>query len=179
MKRFLLAMPLFLGACPAFAFDCANARTASEKAICADPAARDADAQMAQAFGQLVAGASPAERAAATQSQVKWLEERDKACADLKRPELAACLKRESDARRIYLVGQPENGPGYSGRIAASARYEKGGKGRAEIDLRLLKVVDPKTPADRAFNASVDKLVGRLDPPGKDDPAQPFRVKRR
>ena len=166
----LTALSLTL-ASPALAFDCGKARSASEKAICADPAALRSDAAMSEAFGALVAGRTAPEKAQATQGQVRWLRERDNQCSDQKGAGLSACLERVSDSRRAFLLGQPEAGPGASGRLAPWFRYEKGGKARATIDLQLIKFVDPKTPAERAFNAAADKLVGPLDQPETYDPA--------
>ena len=47
----------------------------------------------------------------------------------------------------------------------------KGGKGRAALDVQLLTFPAPTKPAERAFNAAVDALVGTLDEPEADDPA--------
>jgi uncharacterized protein YecT (DUF1311 family) len=162
---FLVAVAL---ASPAAAFDCNKAATKPEKAICADPTARAADAAMAQAFAALLARQSPAAKPALLAAQTRWIRDRDNACADA--PKLAVCLAEQSARRRSFLAGEPEAGPGAPGRLAPVFRYEKGGKSRAAISLQLLKYPAPTTPAERAFNAAVDRLVGPLDQPEKDDP---------
>jgi hypothetical protein len=95
---------------------------------------------------------------------------RDGDCADAKGARLGACLAGESEQRRAFLTGQPESGPGAPGRLAPWFRYEKGGKGRAEVDLELLKFVDPQSAAQRAFNAAVEKLTSDILQPEKDEP---------
>ena len=171
MRRAPLAFAILL-ALPAssVAFDCKKAATPSEKAICADPAALAADAAMSAAFQGLLQSAPASQRPQIAGAQARWLPTRDGNCVDSKGPRLGACLARESDRRRAFLTGQPESGPGAAGRIAPWFRYEKGGKGRAEVDLELLKFVDPKSAAERAFNAAVEKLTGDIVQPEKDDP---------
>jgi len=106
-----------------------------------------------------------------------WLALRDSNCADEKGPALGACLAREPRARIAFLAGAPEAGPGAPGRLAPIFRLQKGGKGRTDVDVQLLKFVDAATPAERAFNAAVDHLTNDLENPGQDDPlAQPVVV---
>ncbi len=61
-------------------------------------------------------------------------------------------------------------GPGAPDRIAPAFRIEKGGKGRAEVDVRTLRFVNPTSPAERAFNVAVDELSADIEQPEKDDP---------
>ena len=168
-----LKWALLAGLCacasPAAAFDCGKARTPSEKAICANPTARAADEAMGQAFAKLIADSNPSAKPNIVAAQARWLRDRDNACADAKAP--GACLADESARRRAYLAGEAETGPGAPGRLAPVFRSEKGAKGKAEISLQLLKFPAPANPGERAFNAAVDRLVGELTEPEKDDPA--------
>jgi uncharacterized protein YecT (DUF1311 family) len=171
MMRAALALAVLAGLpASAAAFDCKKAATPSEKAICADPAALAADAAMSATFQALLKGAPASQRPQIAGAQARWLSTRDGNCTDSKGPELGACLARESDRRRTFLAGQPEAGPGAPGRIAPWFRYEKGGKGHAEVDLELLKFVDPQSDAQRTFNTAVEKLTGDIMQPEKDDP---------
>jgi len=171
MMRATLALAILVGLPDAVAaFDCKKAATPSEKAICADPAALAADAAMSAAFQALLKGAATSQRPQIAGAQARWLPTRDGICADSKGPEFGACLARESDRRRAFLAGEPEAGPGAPEKIAPWFRYEKGGKGRAEVDLELLKFVDPKSVAERTFNAAVEKLTGDIVQPEKDEP---------
>jgi uncharacterized protein YecT (DUF1311 family) len=171
MMRALLALAVLAGMpASAAAFDCKKAATPSEKAICADPAALAADAAMGAAFQALLRSSPASQRPQIAGAQARWLPTRDGDCADSKGPELGACLARESDRRRAFLAGQPEAGPGAPGKIAPWFRYEKGGKGRSEVDLELLKFVDPKSVAERTFNAAVEKLTSDIVQPEKDEP---------
>jgi uncharacterized protein YecT (DUF1311 family) len=160
-----------LGAAPAHAFDCAKAASASEKAICADPAALAADADLGKAFEALRAAADPKTRAGLAAAEVAWLRRRDGDCSDQKGPALGACLASQSRVRFAFLTGAPQAGPGTPGRLAPVFRMQKGAKGRADIDIQRLNFVDPATPAQRAFNAAVDKLSDDVQEPEKDDPA--------
>jgi len=152
----------------AAAFDCNKATTAAEKAICADPAARAADAAMADAFRKRLATESPSAKRTLLAAQGRWLQQRDRDCADSK--PLAACLAEQSARRRAFLAGEPEAGPGAPGRLAPAFRIRNGSKSKADLDLQLLKYPAPATPAERAFNAAVDNLVGPLDEPQPGEP---------
>jgi uncharacterized protein YecT (DUF1311 family) len=165
-----LAFALCLPSAAARAFDCAKALSATEKAICADPAALRADAAMSEAYSALLARAPAPERGQIEAAQLRWLQRHDDACAAFKPTELGACLTRESEARRAFLTGVPEAGPGTPGRIAPTFRFEKGAHGRAALDIEMLKFVDPDTAAARAFNAAVEKVTSDIAEPEKDDP---------
>ena len=171
VRRFAATLALLLcDAGGAEAFDCQKAATPSEKAICADPAARGADAAMAEAFAKLIADAAPTAKPAMLAAQTQWISSRDGACAEAKGAALGRCLTEQSLRRRAFLAAEPEAGPGAPGRLAPWFRYEKGGKGRAAVLMQLLRYPSPATPAERAFNAAVDKLAGSVEQPEKDDP---------
>jgi uncharacterized protein YecT (DUF1311 family) len=159
-----------LAASPAMALDCQRASTASEKAICADPTALAADSDLGKVFAALLASFDPKAKTNLVASEVAWLALRDSNCADEKGPALGVCLARETRARIAFLAGAPEAGPGAPGRLAPVLRMQKGGKGRTDVDVQLLKFADAATPAERAFNAAVDRLTNDLENPGKDDP---------
>jgi len=158
-----------LAAAPALALDCQRASTVSEKAICADPAALAADADLGKAFAALHASLDSKGKLQLVAAEVAWLALRDSNCGDEKGAALGACLARESRARIVFLSGAPDAGPGAPGRLAPTFRMQKGGKGRPDVDVQLLKFVDAATPAERAFNAAVDRLTNDLENPGKDD----------
>ncbi len=159
-----------LAVSPAMAVDCQRASTSSEKAICADPTALAADTDLGKAFAALHAALDPKAKTQLGAAEVAWLALRDSNCADEKGPALGACLARETRARIAFLAGAPEAGLGAAGRLAPVFRMQKGGKGRTDVDVQLLKFVDAATPAERAFNAAVDRLTNDLENPGKDDP---------
>ena len=169
-----LATALFPG--PAFAFDCAKARTADEKAICASPDARAADDAMTKAFEALRATASPAQRAAILEAQVRWIGARGQACADeggarSTGAKLSACLADSSNARAKFLQAAPEAGPGASTPMAPFFAIVKGRKGRADVDFELVKFTAEPSGAERAFNAAVAKLSEEIVQPDVGDPS--------
>ena len=80
------------GAVLAAGMDCAKAATAVEKTICANPALREADSAMADAFSDLLATTPDQDKAALRAAQRQWLSVRN-ACPD------AACLQKHLAAR--------------------------------------------------------------------------------
>jgi len=154
----------------ALALDCQRSSTASEKAICADPAALAADSDLGKVFAALRASLDAKAKSQLGAAEIAWLALRDSNCAEEKGPSLGACLARETHARIAFLTGAPDAGPGAPDRLAPVFRMQKGGKGRTDVDVQLLKFVDAATPAARAFNAAVDHLTNDLENPGKDDP---------
>jgi uncharacterized protein len=108
----LLAFSVAPCAAMAASFDCAQARTAIEKAICADPALSAADEEMSRRFNAaLQASLDPAELRAA---QAEWLHSRDQGGKD----ELAAAYanrRRELDEMTARLLA------GQGGRILREA----------------------------------------------------------
>lgn len=83
------------GLAQAAGIDCAKAKTAVEKTICADPKLREADAAVAEAFAEALA-ASP-DAAAVRADQRAWLSVRN-ACPD------AVCLGQRLAERRAALA---------------------------------------------------------------------------
>ena len=172
MKRVVILafMAAAFCAAPAYAFDCKRAASDSEKAICADPAALAADADLGKAFEALRAATDSKLRAGLVASEVAWLHRRDSECSDQKGAALSACLAKQSRARLAFLTGVPDAGSGAPGRLAPTFRMQKGGKGKTDIDIEILKFVDPSTPAQRAFNTAADKLSDDLEEPDEGDP---------
>ena len=160
---------LFVG--PAAAFDCGKATTASEMAICADPAALAADADLSKAYAALLNGLEPAQKPQLAAAQIGWLRRRDAICASGDIAAKGACLARETRERALLLAGRPDAGPGAPGRLGPWFRIEKGGKGKAAIDFELLRFFAPARPAERAFNAAALRLTQDAQPPEADDPA--------
>jgi uncharacterized protein YecT (DUF1311 family) len=164
----VLLAACFAGA-PSLALDCKLAASKAEKATCANPAALAADAEMTKAYGALHAALDPKQRAGLVKSQVQWLTDRDGACFDKEDAALASCLTGESIERRAFLSGAPTSGPGAPHGIVPSFRIEAGGKGRTDVDIEVLKFVNPSSAAEQAFNAAVDKMLGSVIQPGNED----------
>jgi uncharacterized protein YecT (DUF1311 family) len=145
----------------AAAINCNAASTRQEKAICADPAAKAADEQMAAAFVALRSSTSDPDRDALVTDQRQWIRTRDDLCsyADsggrlLAGPALAACLRKESDRRRLFLSGTPADGPGLPNPIRPF--FLKGKDGRVISGLRF---APPRSDGERLFNRAVyDRL---------------------
>jgi uncharacterized protein len=155
-----VAVAALCAATPGWAFDCSRASSASEKAICADPAALTADAELGKAYKALLASAPQAGWSAVVASETRWLNSRDGDCADQKGAAQSACLKTATERRRAFLAGAPDAGPGAPGRMAPLIRIENGRVGKADIDFEFLTFPAPATVGERAFNASPASETG-------------------
>jgi uncharacterized protein YecT (DUF1311 family) len=168
MKRIIISLIAVLSATPAFALDCSKAKTPVEKAICADPAAADADRGMVDAYAKLAAGLLPDNKKTLLASQRAWLKlrgilcERDNGIA-------AACLTKTTVQRSRYLSGLPETGPGSGSRLVPVFREESSPRLQYEIDVNALKFEAPALPGEKLFNTRVDKLLADLP---KNEPRQ-------
>ena len=132
---FLLCLMLASGPARAAGIDCAKAQTAVEKTICADPKLREADAAVAEAFGEAVA-ASP-DPAAVRAGQRAWLAIRN-ACPD------AACLGQRLAERRAALTAAAAG--------AAKALWDE----RAALQARLHWPKDCEESFRETFAAAPD-----------------------
>src|SRR5579883_21320 len=161
--------PVLLVPASASALDCARATTENEKAICSDASARDADNALGKVFDALHGAAAANERAALVAAQLRWIELRDSNCATTKDAALSACLRDETKQRIAFLTGTSAAGPGAPRALAPFFRQQKGGKGRADIDIQLLRFAAPANAGEKAFNAEVAKLV-QIREPERGDP---------
>ena len=123
------------GPARAAGIDCAKAKTAVEKTICADPQLVAADAAVAEAFGEAVA-ASP-DAATVRAEQRAWLETRN-ACPD------AACLGQRLAERRAALAAATAG--------AAKALWDE----RAALQARLHWPKDCEESFRETFAAAPD-----------------------
>ncbi|TWB42446.1 lysozyme inhibitor LprI family protein [Nitrospirillum pindoramense] len=94
LRRSLAILPLLLCASGAQAqatigpsFNCADAKTVTEKAICADPTLAALDANIAQLYKQALAKAGP-DAGAVRAEQRRWLAYRDQSCDKTSNPPL-------------------------------------------------------------------------------------------
>ena len=131
----LLGLALASGPARAGGIDCAKAQTAVEKTICADPKLREADAAVAEAFGEAVAASS--DPAAVRAGQRAWLAIRN-ACPD------AACLGQRLAERRAALTAAAVG--------AAKALWDQ----RAALQARLHWPKDCEESFRETFAAAPD-----------------------
>ena len=166
---FIAAFGIALSASNANAFDCTKAETASEKAICADPAALAADAALSDAFKTLRTSLSPSQSAELLKSQQSWVKQRDNNCSESTPAELAKCLKDQSDSRAKSFNTKPQAGPGGFGTLVPFFRSEVGGKGKTKVEILVYKFANPSDAAQKSFNTEIDKMIGDVQQPGADD----------
>lgn len=101
----LLALTPF-AASAAAGMDCGQARTPTEKALCADAALHRLDAELGAVYGKLRA-ARPQQADALRQTQRGWLKQRDLCGAD------GDCLRQRYETRLAELQGQLRRAQGY------------------------------------------------------------------
>jgi uncharacterized protein YecT (DUF1311 family) len=146
-------------ALPATALDCSKAKAPDEKALCAEPQALAADDAMVEAYQALSAKLSEADRKLLLQSQHAWIKSRANLCANRSGAEQSRCLKDETEKRRKYLAGEPEAGPSSGGKLVPVIIQRSARKGVFDLDINAQRYAPATTPAERLFNASVDKLL--------------------
>jgi uncharacterized protein YecT (DUF1311 family) len=160
-----------LAAGQACAFDCAQAKSRSEKALCADPAAKASDDAMSAAFAALKPQLDAAQAKALLTNQRAWLKNRDSRCAgqgaDLKAA--PSCLKGENESRVTALTAKPAAGPGLPGRLVPVFIARPGSKTAYQVDWMLYRFQAAASPAEIAFNKAVDRLMADA-PKGCDEP---------
>lgn len=102
MRRLIIAAAMFACASPAFAetwgaINCAKAKAADEKAICASTDLVQRDAVMSTEYGVLKGLVGMGPRSMLMDDQRSWLAQRAKCGGD------AACLEKSYDARMAVL----------------------------------------------------------------------------
>lgn len=153
-----------LAAGPALAFDCRKAQTVSEKAICAAPAALEANAEMEKAYFALRDRLDEAGRAILAEGQRNWLTYRDNLCDGG-----ADCLAGESTSRLETLVSTRD--PFVPFFLYKAPR--NGDYGVTISGIRFPKITDR---ASAGFNAAIDAAIARTpyyghESDGEDDRA--------
>lgn len=168
MRRSVLAgLAVVAAMAPAAAMDCKAAKTDIEKAICASPEAAAADAAMAAAYTALRERLSPPQRDALLASQRLWIKRRGFGCESDK-PAYAQCLTKETDQRRAFFEARPEAGPGVGSPLTVELVVKPGKPRDWEIDVELLKFVEPKGPGEKTLNAEVAKMLKDIPTDRKD-----------
>ena len=134
-------------------FDCGKAKTKIEKAICASTTLKTIDDQMATAYQEVKLLSTPDEAKVLVQAQRNWIAQREKACSKKAGPQLAQCIHEENSARRSLLLGRQESGPGTGGRLIPIFLIERGNVRLYELDIQVLRFVDPKGQPFQGANA--------------------------
>ena len=165
---FAAVLLLAFSALPAAAFDCGKAKTAVEKAICADPALKRRDDALAAAYAAVKAAALPEEQKALAQSQRRWIKRRE--YCSYAEEGIAPCVAEETAQRLSLLSGRPESGPGADAKMVPVFLVQDGTPQQWDIDISVLRFAEPRTPGEMLFNAEVDKVLAdaKTGPHGED-----------
>jgi uncharacterized protein YecT (DUF1311 family) len=139
-------------------FDCAKAKTETEKAICASPELAAADAAMNKAFTALAKSIAPEQQAALRRDQIDWIKSRDGACFEKKDEALAACLLAETEKRRHLLLGEGDNGAAGAPPLLPAFFYEAK-KGAYEITIAYPQFA--KSAASKFNSAAHDMVLSK------------------
>ena len=158
LKSCLAALFLFaLTAAPALAFDCTKAKTGVEKAICADPALKKIDDDLAAAYGAVKTGLAEADQKMMTISQKRWIARREGCGSDGQ--DLAACVKQKTEERLALLTGTAASGPGAEGKLVPQFIAQTGTPGSYDIDIALLRFQEAMTPGQETLNRAAGEIA--------------------
>lgn len=147
------------GPMPVEAFDCAKAKSAVEKAICADTKLKAADDAMSAAYAGLREALTGADRKTLGVSQRKWVKGREDRCGYLEGADLGACILGRTEERRMLLAAEPESGPGTGSRLMPVFVQQDPDPYRFDVDYTLIRFVAPRSRGETLFNAEVAKMV--------------------
>jgi len=148
-------------AASAASFDCKKASTATEKAICADPAVSRLDEQVAEAFRAAQGHWAAGNWGAFIRSEQRWwLKDRDRICkAD------RACLQRDYELR-LMLLKKPDlkwSGRYVAGRCPADGLYLDVSPSHPAAGVSLELYVCPNPKGNMLIQAEgVPDAQGRL-----------------
>ena len=153
----------------ALAFDCKKASTEVEKAICADPALIKLDDGMSAAYASVKAVLQPKEQKMLAKAQKRWLGWRE-GCFQTEGETVTECIKRMTEVRIRQFTGAPASGPGVGGRIVPQFIVQDGTEKQYDVDIAVLRFLDPRSKAEKRFNAIADKIAeaAKLGPHGED-----------
>ncbi len=159
MRSLGVAFAAVLVSSPASALDCSVARSAAEKAICSDPAARAADEALGNTFDQLRALLPEDEKASLKLAQIAWIRSRDKWCfAPLATKPLSACLAEKTKARQGYLEGRPAAGDMAAGSVRPMIIVRRAAIGAAPVTIEAIKFTGGNLWESK-LNSSIERMV--------------------
>ena len=144
---------------PAIAVDCARSATKVEKAICFDRDLGAADTDMANAYAAVRDASNPSEKKMLVLSQRRWIEQREIYCGFEEGAVLAACVTKETTARKLLLQGAPESGPGASSQLIPVFLQQRGDAKHYDIDYALVRFANPQSAGEKLFNAQSERIL--------------------
>lgn len=165
MKRHASYIALPLLACflqPALAFDCGKASTAVEKAICATPALKTLDDDLAAAYADVKAALPQAEQSMLVRSQRRWIERREN-CSGAEEG-VTSCVMHQTEDRLSLLSGTPETGPGTAAKLVPRFLVQDGTAQSYDLNIAVLRFVSPASPGEKALNARAEKELRSVKP---------------
>ncbi len=150
-----------LRAGPALAFDCGKASDNISKAICADPALKTADDEMATAYEALKKSLTLSRAVFLRNQQRAWLETRNKICTggEDKTPVDNDCMLVQTKARTLALNPRPELA------LAGAPVFVAAIDGRIDPSFKLSatliypQVPEASTPGLSLINAAIKKAA--------------------
>jgi uncharacterized protein YecT (DUF1311 family) len=169
MRTCLAAFVLLgLTTIPALAFDCTKAKTAVEKAICAEPELKQVDDALATAYVALKSSLAPEDQKMLTASERRWVANREY-CAQADEG-LSLCVKQRTEERLRLLEGRPESGPGVGTPLVPVFLVQQGTPELYDIDMTLLRFADVTTLGKETLNRITEETLAsaKLGPHGED-----------
>ncbi len=152
----------------ALAFDCKKASTEVEKTICAEPDLIALDVSMSTEYANLKAMFDPPNQKMLARSQKRWLKWRE-SCPQTDEG-TSACVNRMTAERLRLFRGEAETGPGTGGKIVPQFIIQEGTTKQYDLDIAVLRYTEPRSKAEKRFNAIADDIVSalKIGPHGED-----------
>ncbi|HEY4173403.1 MAG TPA: lysozyme inhibitor LprI family protein, partial [Rhodopila sp.] len=143
---FLAFLVMGTGTAHAAGIDCGKARYPTEKAICANPHLLALDQQIAAAYADAL-GRQPEHKDAIRQDLIRWLKQRDTACA-VPRADIVKCLTGQMTARLAALAPPAAATPTTTASVPAAST------GPLQTAAAVAPPADPAIPANVAPQAA-------------------------
>lgn len=175
MRIWLSALALVLLGAAGQAADCSGPLSDVRRAICGDAALAALDERLAAAYGEVAALSDAKGRGMLARSQDRWLQARSEACP-ASEAGLSACIREMTEQRLGLLSGRPQDGTPLPRRVVPVFILQDGSPTQFALDLTMLRILDPKTAADRRFNAVADSIAAqaKIGPHGQDSRGQVY-----
>jgi uncharacterized protein YecT (DUF1311 family) len=171
MKTMLMGVALaLLSVTAAQAIDCKKAADDLEKTICGSPDLLKADDAMNSAYADALKAVGPKVVKVLKADQQEWDQYRYEDCNQgddeenpIKPEDLVKCLVDDTNRRVHFLMGAPDAGPGLPDVMLPQVL-----SGVDDVYDEYRRFTAPKTDAEKAFNAILDKQLKQLKLARKD-----------
>ena len=158
--RYILGLIMASLSAPAMAFDCAQAKTGVEHAICSHQTLKAKDEALNKQYQAMLAVSENKQQIRL--SQRKWLAERDASCGgDSVESTRVDCLEEITDRRLRYFSPLRIQGADAVLELLPYIGFQKANtkEARTNVDIELFKFNRPTTKGPQQFNARMATII--------------------